>query len=124
MKSTNLFCKLKRARIDLGMSIKDVSDRLKIQRAYLSAIENGNLSELPEPVYSIGFIRSYSKLLCIDCEDLVIHYKEMMGLINKITQKSKNNINKKLSKEFIINLLKSFKFKKSISSYLIFILFF
>ncbi|WP_029458969.1 RodZ domain-containing protein [Solidesulfovibrio alcoholivorans] len=52
-----------------GLSIEDVSDRIKITRSCLAAIEDGNESVLPHPVYAKGFIKNYAKLLGVDQED-------------------------------------------------------
>lgn len=52
-----------------GLSIEAVSDKIKITRSCLTAIEEGNASHLPHPVYAKGFIKNYAKLLGVDQED-------------------------------------------------------
>jgi cytoskeleton protein RodZ len=52
-----------------GLSIDAVSDTIKITRTCLAAIEEGNESALPHPVYARGFIRNYARLLGIDQEE-------------------------------------------------------
>lgn len=49
-----------------GLSIDEVSDSIKITRTCLAAIEEGNASLLPHPVYAKGFIKNYAKLLGLD----------------------------------------------------------
>ncbi|WP_233489529.1 RodZ domain-containing protein [Solidesulfovibrio fructosivorans] len=52
-----------------GLSIEAVSDKIKITRSCLTAIEEGNKSNLPHPVYAKGFIKNYAKLLGVDLDD-------------------------------------------------------
>ncbi len=49
-----------------GLSVDEVSDKIKITRTCLAAIEEGNESSLPHPVYAKGFIKNYAKLLGLD----------------------------------------------------------
>ena len=63
-----------------GLSIEDVSDRIKITRSCLSAIEDGNESVLPHPVYARGFIKNYAKLLGVDQEDFSKRLAEVYQL--------------------------------------------
>lgn len=60
-----------------GLSIEDVSDRIKITRSCLAAIEDGNESVLPHPVYAKGFIKNYAKLLGVDQEDFTRNLSEV-----------------------------------------------
>lgn len=52
-----------------GLTIEDVSDRIKITRSCLTAIEEGNRSVLPHPVYAKGFIKNYARLLGVEQEE-------------------------------------------------------
>ncbi|WP_043600432.1 RodZ domain-containing protein [Solidesulfovibrio magneticus] len=49
-----------------GLSLDTVSDKTKISRSCLAAIEEGNDSLLPHPVYAKGFIKNYARLLGVD----------------------------------------------------------
>ena len=49
-----------------GLTIDQVSDRIKITRTCIAAIEDGNEDCLPHPVYAKGFIKNYAKLLGMD----------------------------------------------------------
>ncbi|MEL7638309.1 MAG: RodZ domain-containing protein [Solidesulfovibrio sp.] len=60
-----------------GLSIEDVSDRIKITRSCLAAIEDGNESVLPHPVYAKGFIKNYAKLLGVDQEEFTRRLSEV-----------------------------------------------
>lgn len=49
-----------------GLSLDTVSDKTKISRSCLAAIEEGNDNLLPHPVYAKGFIKNYARLLGVD----------------------------------------------------------
>ncbi len=53
------------------LSVKDVSKELHIRQLYLSCIEEGRLSELPGYVYVVGFIKSYSRFLELNEEEML-----------------------------------------------------
>lgn len=66
---------LKRAREAQGVDVAFVSDRLKIRRAYLEALESDDITVLPGRVYAIGFVRSYADFLGLDGEKIVYLFK-------------------------------------------------
>lgn len=53
-------------REDQGLSLDDVAATTKIQVRLLRAIEEGNLHQLPEPVYIRGFLKRYADSLGLD----------------------------------------------------------
>lgn len=71
---------LKKRREDLGLTVKEVANVLKIRTEFLVSIENDSFEKLPVPVYTMGYIRCYAKHLDIDAEDIVEHYKQHMVL--------------------------------------------
>jgi cytoskeletal protein RodZ len=50
-------------RLEKGLSLEEMVIFTKISRRLLQAIEEANLSELPEPVYTQGLIRQYADAL-------------------------------------------------------------
>ncbi len=70
---------LKRRREDLGKDILEIADILKIKSVYLDAIERDAFSELPVPVYTMGYIRCYAKYLDIDAESIIEHYTKNLS---------------------------------------------
>ncbi len=65
---------LRAARLNHGLSLQDVSNKLNISTHYLSKLEAGQFSGLPGSAYAIGFLRSYANLVDIDAEYLVATY--------------------------------------------------
>jgi len=66
---------LKTVRERLGLSIADVSARIRVRRPHLEAIERGRFQELPGPVYVTGFLRSYAEVLGLDPEHVVSSFQ-------------------------------------------------
>lgn len=65
---------LRVAREKQGLSLNDVTNRLKISNKQLEAMEADNFIALPEPTIVKGFIRNYAKLLKLDAEPLLDAY--------------------------------------------------
>ena len=58
--------RLSQLRIERGMSVGDVSARLKVSPAKLKALEAGDLILLPDATFCLGIARSYAKMLGAD----------------------------------------------------------
>jgi cytoskeleton protein RodZ len=72
---------LKAERERRGLSENDVIDRIKIGRACLIAIEDGDQGGLPHPVYAKGFIKNYAKLLDLDPEEVGEAFSRAVGVV-------------------------------------------
>jgi cytoskeleton protein RodZ len=66
---------LREAREALKRELPDISEELRIKLAYLQAIEDGRLGDLPGPAYAVGFLRGYANFLGLDGEDIVNRFK-------------------------------------------------
>ena len=66
---------LKTAREFRGLSLQDVADQTRIRRAYLAAIEEMRLDELPSRPFTIGYVRAYANALGLDGEMAVDRFK-------------------------------------------------
>lgn len=62
-KLAELGAKLRQARQEKAISLEHIAAKTLIQPRLLSAIEEGNLDQLPEPVYTQGFIRRFADAL-------------------------------------------------------------
>lgn len=67
---------LKAAREFRGMSIQDVADETRIRRAYVSAIEDMRLDQLPSRPFTIGYVKSYAELMGFEPGAAVARFKE------------------------------------------------
>ncbi len=62
---------LKDEREKRGLSLRDVMEATKISRRNLTALEGGEVEQLPHPVYLKGYVRNYAKLVGLEAEPLV-----------------------------------------------------
>ena len=67
--------KLKHARLNQSISLRDVEKTLCIRQSYLQAFESGDWSALPGEMYDIGFLRQYAKYLSCDIDELIKQLK-------------------------------------------------
>lgn len=67
---------LRATRQRLGHSLQDVCDSTRIKRAYLEALEEMRLEDLPSRPFTIGYVRSYARALGLDPEAAVERFKQ------------------------------------------------
>jgi transcriptional regulator with XRE-family HTH domain len=70
---------LKGERERRGQSLADVAQEIKIAERHLQAIEDGNLANLPGPLYFGLFAKSYAEFLGIDYAQSLEAIKEDLG---------------------------------------------
>lgn len=62
---------LKQARLALGLSVDDVSTRLKLSANKIESLERGDITDIAAPVFVAGYLRAYARLLELQ-EDAVV----------------------------------------------------
>ncbi|XOU94110.1 MAG: helix-turn-helix domain-containing protein [Candidatus Kerfeldbacteria bacterium] len=105
-KSKTLGERLRITREELNVSVDQAAQEVQIQKKYLIALEEGNYSSLPGPVYIESFLKKYAEYLGVS-SDFVLsiynqHEKRVYKEGNKQTFSPKP---KELPKEFITPLL-------------------
>ncbi|MFO0202817.1 MAG: RodZ domain-containing protein, partial [Alphaproteobacteria bacterium] len=70
---------LREARLTLGASVEDMAERLRINRRYIHALEEGRIKDLPGPAYAVGFVRSYAAALGRDPDEAVRRFRDVTG---------------------------------------------
>jgi cytoskeleton protein RodZ len=65
---------LRRSRLVREVSLESIANATKISVRYLEALERGDFSRLPAPVFTRGFIRAYAGYLGLDPEEMVNAY--------------------------------------------------
>jgi len=68
----------KRARLEKGLSLDNISQKTKINKKYLEAIENDQFDFLHEP-YVLVFIKAYAKALGLDVEEIKERYHQQVS---------------------------------------------
>jgi cytoskeleton protein RodZ len=66
---------LRDQREELGLSLSDVGQRLRIRRPYIEAIEEGRFDLLPGAAYIPAFLRAYSVHLGLDPQKVLTAYQ-------------------------------------------------
>lgn len=66
---------LRETREGKGLSIDDVSNRLRLGQRQIKALEDNHFQIFPESVMARGFIRNYARFLEIDSEPLLQAYR-------------------------------------------------
>ncbi len=70
---------LQQAREQQGITLAQVSDRIKISMAQLAALECGDLEQLPGLAYARGYVRTYARFLGLDADALVKDFNALYG---------------------------------------------
>nr|WP_053366233.1 helix-turn-helix domain-containing protein [Bacillus sp. FJAT-27245] len=73
---TELGNRLKEERLAKGLSLDDLQAATKIQKRYLSGIEEGNYSSMPGDFYVRAFIKQYCEALGLNPDEIFDTYKE------------------------------------------------
>jgi len=62
--------RLKAAREAMGLTVRDISDQIRVRVALLESLEEGRRDELPADVFVRGFVKSYARAVGIEAEGL------------------------------------------------------
>lgn len=74
-----LGAKLRTLRRTQAVSLPMLESKTRIQKKYLEALEHGRYDELPEPMYTRNFLRSYARALGADEDYFLELYEEEVG---------------------------------------------
>jgi cytoskeletal protein RodZ len=66
---------LQERREELGLELDEIGAMLRIKPAYLAALEQGRMHDLPGPTYAIGFVRAYAEFLGLESEPVLARFK-------------------------------------------------
>lgn len=80
---TELGNRLKEARESKGLSLDDLQEITKIQKRYLSGIEEGDYTMMPGKFYVRAFIKQYCEAVGLDSEEVFEEYKSNVPTTNR-----------------------------------------
>ncbi|MBE1553396.1 helix-turn-helix domain-containing protein [Sporosarcina limicola] len=80
---TGLGGRLKEARTAKGFTLEDLQSITKIQKRYLSGIENEDYSMMPGSFYVRAFIKQYAEAVGLDADEMLSLYKETSSTIQQ-----------------------------------------
>lgn len=66
------------------ISLAQAEEETKIRAHYLHALEEGNLSDLPGEIYTLGFLKKYAQYLKMDVSSIVDQYKREKEILQKL----------------------------------------
>jgi cytoskeletal protein RodZ len=83
--------KLAEARAQLGLSLDEVAERIRVRREFLEALEQMNVKLLPGKAYALAFLRSYARALGVDERTIVDQFQDEVALSREENEKPIRN---------------------------------
>lgn len=71
--------KLRQAREERGISIREVAEQTRISPLYIESIENDNYKPLPGGIFNKGFIKSYARYIGFDENEALQDYSRLVA---------------------------------------------
>ena len=68
--------RLQAARIQQGLSLDDVANRMHLSIKILEAIEENNFDEVTAPIFVKGYLRAYARIVALDEDEMIQQYAE------------------------------------------------
>lgn len=68
--------RLRQARESMGLSLDQLQEKTKIQKSFITAIENGEFNKLPSPFYVRTYLRTYCKCVKIEPHHILRQYRK------------------------------------------------
>ncbi|MCB8875495.1 helix-turn-helix domain-containing protein [Acidisoma silvae] len=77
---------LREARERLGWDIDAVAEALRLKPAFVRAIEQGDIRDLPGTAYAVGFVRTYATALGLDPNEAIRRFRAEREDVNRKTE--------------------------------------
>lgn len=109
-KGQTLGDKLKKARVEKELSLRDIELATRIPAKYIEVLENGAYKELPGDIYAKAWIKLYADILELPVRELLDDFKIEKNISEKV---NKVSVNVKPRKNFVFSNIvwpKVFKF--------------
>lgn len=71
--------RLAAARAALKLDVGDIAERSRIPRRHLEAIEQSNYDALPASPYSIGFVKTFARMVGLDGDEIAAAFRAERG---------------------------------------------
>jgi DnaJ-class molecular chaperone len=65
---------LKKIRDELGVSLEEIAETVKVRMAYLHAIEEDQFEKAPSRIFLKGFVRAYAQYIGLDADTVASRY--------------------------------------------------
>ncbi len=94
--------RLMEARCALNMSRADVARQLRLKQELIAAIEEDRVEELPAPIYVLGYLKNYAKLLKLPHEPVIDAYQQLRveapEIVNEIVKPQGKGVGSRIVK--------------------------
>ena len=77
---------LREARERLGWDVDAVAEALRLKPAFIRAIEQGDIRDLPGTAYAVGFVRTYAAALGLDPNEAIRRFRAEREDVNRKTE--------------------------------------
>ncbi len=68
--------RLQAARIEQGLSVEDVANRMHLSIGVLESIEENNFDDITAPIFVKGYLRAYARIVSLSEEEMIQQYIE------------------------------------------------
>ncbi len=68
--------RLQAARIQRGLSLEDVAERMHLSANILEALEENNFEEITAPIFVKGYLRAYARIVSLDEDEMIQQYMD------------------------------------------------
>jgi len=89
------------ARKDQNYTIDDVTRHLKIPNRIITALEESDLAELPEPIFTQGYLRTYTRFLDIPEDGVLAAYNRVVPHDESSELKSSSSLPNELNSQSV-----------------------
>ncbi len=66
--------RLQAARIEQGLSVEDVANRMHLSLSVLESIEENNFDDITAPIFVKGYLRAYARIVSLSEEEMIQQY--------------------------------------------------
>ncbi len=66
--------RLQAARIEMGLTIDDVANRMHLSSAILESIEENDFEDITAPIFVKGYLRAYARIVSVNEEEMIQQY--------------------------------------------------
>ena len=70
---------LKKIRDELGVSLEEIAETVKVRMTYLRAIEEDQFEKAPSKIFLKGFVRAYAQYIGLDADMVASRYLKRMN---------------------------------------------
>ena len=68
--------RLQAARIQQGLSLDDVAQRMHLSLDILKAIEDNHFEEITAPIFVKGYLRAYARIVSLNEDEVILQYRD------------------------------------------------